>query len=134
MKFVILDNKEIPGFGGARGPILTPTAYNLHDVLKWITFEIDIREVMSDGSYRKLQFNDSRIMKEIDEELEMKRLVKSIEEENTVTVIKEEPKKPVAVNNNVKSKKQSKTNNNKPAEESKKDNKTELVVDELEKM
>lgn len=131
MKFVILDNKEIPGFGGARGPILTPTAYNLHDVLKWITFDIDIREVMSDGSYRKLQFNDERIMKEIDEELEFKRLEKT---EQEVVSIKEEITKPVENNKTNNSKKPSKTPNKKPVEDSKKEDKIELVVDELEKM
>ena len=132
MKFVILDNKEIPGFGGARGPILTPTAYNLHDVLKWITFDIDIREVMSDGSYRKLQFNDERIMKEINEELEFKRLEKAEQEE--VASIKEEITKPVENNKTNNSKKVSKVPNKKPVEESKKEDKVELVVDELEKM
>ena len=132
MKFVILDNKEIPGFGGARGPILTPTAYNLHDVLKWITFDIDIREVMSDGSYRKLQFNDERIMKEINEELEFKRLEKAEQEE--VTPIKEDNTKPAETYKNNKSKKASKAPNKKPVEESKKEDKVELVVDELEKM
>ena len=132
MKFVILDNKEIPGFGGARGPILTPTAYNLHDVLKWITFDIDIREVMSDGSYRKLQFNDERIMKEINEELEFKRLEKAEQEE--VTSIKEDVTKPAETYKNNKSKKVSKAPNKKPVEESKKEDKVELVVDELEKM
>ena len=132
MKFVILDNKEIPGFGGARGPILTPTAYNLHDVLKWITFDIDIREVMSDGSYRKLQFNDERIMKEINEELEFKRLEKAEQEE--VTSIKEDNNKPAENYKNNKSKKASKVPNKKPVEESKKEDKVELVVDELEKM
>ena len=132
MKFVILDNKEIPGFGGARGPILTPTAYNLHDVLKWITFDIDIREVMSDGSYRKLQFNDERIMKEINEELEFKRLEKAEQEE--VTSIKEDNTKPVENNKTNNSKKASKVPNKKPVEESKKEDKVELVVDELEKM
>lgn len=87
MKFVILDNKEIPGYGGVRGPIVTPTAFDLHDVLKWITFEIDIREVMPDGSYRKLQFNDERIMKEIDEELNRKRLeTENCREAVTVTI------------------------------------------------
>lgn len=131
MKFVILDNKEIPGFGGARGPILTPTAYNLHDVLKWITFDIDIREVMSDGSYRKLQFNDERIMKEIDEELEFKRLERA---EQEVVSIKEETIKPVETNKNNKSKKPSKISNKKSDEESKKEDKVELIVDELEKM
>ena len=132
MKFVILDNKEIPGFGGARGPILTPTAYNLHDVLKWITFDIDIRDVMFDGSYRKLQFNDERIMKEINEELEFKRLEKAEQEE--VASIKEEITKPVENNKTNNSKKASKVPNKKPVEESKKEDKVELVVDELEKM
>ena len=138
MKFVILDNKEIPGYGGVRGPIVTPTAFDLHDVLKWITFEIDIREVMSDGSYRKLQFNDERIMKEIDEELNRKRLeAENCREAVTVTIprqlntIKTELKKD-------KPKQQSKVEPTKKEESkpTKNDGKnpSTIVVDDLEKI
>lgn len=66
MKFVILSSCEIPGFGGARGPVLTPQEYDLHLVLRMITNGVDIREVMEDGSYRKLVFNDPAVMKAID--------------------------------------------------------------------
>lgn len=66
MKFVILSSCEIPGFGGARGPVLTPQEYDLHLVLRMITNGVDIREVMEDDSYRKLVFNDPAVMKAID--------------------------------------------------------------------
>lgn len=61
MKFVILHTGVIPGYGNARGPVMTPQEYDLKDVLKWVSHGIDIREVMEDGSYRKLEFNDRRI-------------------------------------------------------------------------
>ena len=34
------------------------------------------RRLWKDGSYRKLEFNDERVMKELDEELERKRIEK----------------------------------------------------------
>lgn len=61
MKFVIMHMGEIPGYGHVRGPVLTPQSYDLNEVLKWISRGIDIREVMKDGSYRKLNFNDRRL-------------------------------------------------------------------------
>lgn len=127
MKFVILDNKEIPNFGGVRGPILTPAHYNLHEVLKWITFEIDIREVMDDGSYRKLEFNDERIMKEIDEELNRKRLEKENEPKTDVDVT---PERPIIITPVEKPKKE------KPRQPQKIEpiKKEDLAIDELEKM
>lgn len=137
MKFVILDNKEIPGYGGVRGPIVTPTAFDLHDVLKWITFEIDIREVMPDGSYRKLQFNDERIMKEIDEELNRKRLeAENCREAVTVTIprqlntIKTELKKDKPKQPKVEP---TKKEESKPTKNDGK-NPSTIVVDDLEKM
>ena len=65
MKFVILDNRSLPEFNGVRGPILTPRFYDIHLVLRWIAAGIDIREVMEDGSYRKLEFNDERVMRRL---------------------------------------------------------------------
>lgn len=141
MKFVILDNKEIPGYGGVRGPIVTPTAFDLHDVLKWITFEIDIREVMPDGSYRKLQFNDERIMKEIDEELNRKRLEAEVEVLDTIdksskVVTKYVPK---AIEKELKKDKQQtkvepvKKEESKPTKNDGK-NPDVMVIDDLEKM
>ena len=66
------------------------------------------------------------------EELEFKRLEKAEQEE--VTSIKEDITKPAETYKNNKSKKASKVPNKKPVEESKKEDKVELVVDELEKM
>lgn len=129
MKFVILDNKEIPNFGGIRGPIMTPTSYNLHDVLKWITYDIDIREVMPDGSYRKLVFNDDRLMKEIDEELNRKRLETQFNK-------KEVPKieKNIVNKNKVEEKPKFTKNINKVVDSKKAENIDKLVVDQLEKL
>ena len=64
MKFVILTNKIIPGFT-VKGPILTPTEYDIYQVLRWVAAGVDIREVMEDGSYRKLSFNDERLVAEL---------------------------------------------------------------------
>ena len=68
MKFVILHRKQIPGFSVC-GPILTPMEYDIHQVLRWVAAGVDIREVMEDGSYRKLSFNDKRLMEELDKKL-----------------------------------------------------------------
>lgn len=67
MKFVIMHTGEIPGYGHVRGPVLTPQAYDLSTVLKWVSHGVDIREVMEDGSYRKLTFNDRRLKSAIEE-------------------------------------------------------------------
>lgn len=133
MKFVILDNKEIPNFGGVRGPIMTPTTYNLHDVLRWITFDIDIREVMPDGSYRTLQFNDERIMKEIDEELNRKRLesLSTAEEDVVSTPVKNTLNKPKVEEKPKFNKPLNNKNNSNKNNSAVKDN---LVVDQLEKL
>lgn len=66
MKFVIMHMGEIPGYGHVRGPVLTPQSYNLNEVLKWISHGVDIREVMDDGSYREMKFNDRRLKEAID--------------------------------------------------------------------
>ena len=96
MKFVIMSNCVLPECG-VRGPVLTPRYYDIHLVLRWIAAGVDIREVMEDGSYRKLEFNDERVMKELDEELERKRIEKEqkikLLEETKVEVKKPAPKK-----------------------------------------
>ena len=81
MKFVIMNNGTIPGVG-VKGPVLTPRSYDIHQVLKWIVTGVDIREVMEDGSYRKLIFNDERLMQELGKKLDDTRQEKiSVEEE-----------------------------------------------------
>lgn len=149
MKFVIMSRGQLPFYNGACGPILTPVAYDIHLVLKWIATGVDVREVMDDGSFRKLEFNDERVMKELDEDLERKRIekeqhVKLLEEEQKVEVKKVVPKKvniyPAEPVKPVKEKKKEK-----PIVEKKKElvvkeepivekKKTELEVDELEPM
>lgn len=89
MRFVILSSCAIPGYGGIRGPVLTPQEYDLHLVLKMISNGIDIREVMDDGEYRSLEFNDTRVMKAIDKGFTAK---KEIGAEVPIVNIKEEVK------------------------------------------
>ena len=98
MKFVIMKNGTIPGVG-VKGPVLTPRSYDIHQVLKWIVAGVDIREVMEDGSYRKLIFNDKRLMQELgknlddtrQEKLAVEEEVKKMEKERRI-VHKEKPK------------------------------------------
>lgn len=97
MKFVVLDSKVLPDLGGVRGPVLTPQEYDLHMVLRWLACEIDVREVMEDGSFRKLRFSDQRLMDAIDQkEIVKKQSVKVKEvvepKKEQKPVIKEEPK------------------------------------------
>lgn len=68
MKFIIYNDAVIPGYNGIRGPIMTPRKYNLHEVLNWIACGVDVREVMPDGSYRRLEFNDKKLNEMIDKE------------------------------------------------------------------
>ena len=141
MKFVILSRGQLPFYNGACGPILTPVAYDIHLVLKWLAAGVDIREVMDDGSFRKLEFNDERVMKELDEDLERKRIekeqhIKLLEEEQKVDAKKvvtkkmniypPEPVKPVK-----EKKKEKPVVKEEPKVEKKK---SELEVDELEPM
>lgn len=65
MKFVILSNKKIPGFGGIKGPILTPQEIPLKKVLNMVSLGFEVFEVMEDGSRRKVQFSDERILSEM---------------------------------------------------------------------
>ena len=65
MKFVILSTKRLPN--GQHGPILTPAEYDVYLVLKFLALGIDVREVMEDGSYRKLEYNDAKLFEIIKE-------------------------------------------------------------------
>lgn len=65
MKFVIMSNKKIPGFGGIKGPILTPQEIPLEKVLNMVSLGFEVFEVMEDGSRRKVQFSDERILCEM---------------------------------------------------------------------
>ena len=71
MKCVILSRKIIPGYG-VKGPILSPAEYDIHQILKWINVGIDVREVMEDGSYRKLNVNDPKLMGLLNEKVNKK--------------------------------------------------------------
>lgn len=64
MRCVILSNKLIPGYN-VKGPVLSPMEYDPHLVMGWIINGIDVREVMEDGSHRKLNVNDARLIAEI---------------------------------------------------------------------
>lgn len=140
MKFVIMSRGQLPFYNGACGPILTPVAYDIHLVLKWLAAGVDVREVMDDGSFRKLEFNDERVMKELDEDLERKRIEKEqrikLLEEQKVEVKKVVPKKmniypPEPVKPVKEKKKEKPVVKEEPKVEKKK---PELEVDELEPM
>lgn len=138
MKFVILSSCEIPGFGGARGPVLTPKEYDLHLVLRMITNGVDIREVMEDGSYRKLVFNDPAVMKAID-----KGFTKAHNEEEKPPVVelnnsnktKPRKKKDEPVKNNTSKEDEELAQLEKEIEALEKEEKsTEIQIDNLEEM
>ena len=65
MKFIIKSNAKIPGFGGIRGPILTPQEIPAKKVLDMVSKGCKIYEVMEDGSHRKVEFSDSRVFEEM---------------------------------------------------------------------
>lgn len=94
MKFVILSSTVIPGFNGQRGPLLTPQELDVKSVLKMVGCGIDVREVMSDGSYRKVEFSDDRLTnylsnKIMKEEMKVKEKPKVTKVEELKTEIKE---------------------------------------------
>ena len=69
MKFVILSSKILPGYDVC-GPILSPAEYDIHLILRWINFGIDVREYMEDGSFRKLKQNDPKLVELLNEKIE----------------------------------------------------------------
>ena len=127
MKFVVLDNRELPMYNGVKGPILTPTAFDIQLVLKLLAFGIDVREVMEDGSFRKLEFNDERVMRELDEKFEMKR----IEKEQKIKLVEQKPVTKKVTNKKVVVRPQPKKEEEVKEPEVKKE--PELFVDDLKK-
>lgn len=71
MKFVILSNKKLPGYD-VMGPILSPAEYDVHQVLKWLMMGIDVREVMDDGTHRKLTIHDEKLSEMVKEKTNSK--------------------------------------------------------------
>ena len=71
MKFVILSNKKLPGYS-VMGPILSPAEYDVHQVLKWLMMGIDVREVMEDGTHRKLTIHDEKLAELVKEKTNAK--------------------------------------------------------------
>lgn len=120
MKFVILSSAVIPGFNGQRGPLLTPQELDVKSVLKMVGCGIDVREVMPDGSYRKVEFSDDRltnylsnkIIQKQEKEMKIEEKAKDIKIQETKTEIKEF--------NNYKNRDKKKFNNNKKDEKTKK--------------
>jgi hypothetical protein len=142
MKFVILSNKAIPMFNGMRGPVMTPTEYDIHLVLRWISLGLDIREVMEDGSYRKLKHNDPKLMellsKKLDENAKKRQerkekidneVVKEIIPQGNIK-IKEEKK---IFKQPVPKKEEPKKQENKKNDVKKEEPKKDLFIDDLEK-
>lgn len=62
MLFVIMTTGEIPGYGGIRGPVLTPQPYELPEVMKLVKSGVDVRLVQENGEYRKITFNDPLLL------------------------------------------------------------------------
>ena len=87
MKFVILSNKKIPGFGGIKGPILTPQEIPLKKVLNMVSLGFEVFEVMEDGSRRKVQFSDERILSEMIKQKLTKKFCKVYPPIESVTLV-----------------------------------------------
>lgn len=87
MKFVILSNKKIPGFGGIKGPILTPQEIPLQKVLNMVSLGFEVFEVMEDGSRRKVQFSDERILSEMIKQKLTKKFCKVYPPIDSVTLV-----------------------------------------------
>lgn len=87
MKFVITSNKKIPGFGGIKGPILTPQEIPLKKVLDMVSLGFEVFEVMEDGSRRKVQFSDERILCEMINQKLTKKYCKVYPPIDSVTIV-----------------------------------------------
>jgi hypothetical protein len=137
MKFVILSTNIIPVFN-VRGPVLSPAEYDIQLVLRWIRLGVDVREVMEDGSYRKLKHDDEKLMellnKDCDKNKENKSekvVPKNIKPQGNVRI--KEENRPIKKPNNVK-KDEPKKEEKKPKDEVKeKQVNQDLIIDNLEK-
>lgn len=93
MKFVILSSVPIPGFNGQRGPLLTPQCLDAKLVLKMVAMGIDVKEVMEDGSYRDVEFSDSRLIAEMANANKIKSVKEEAEQKKVIEEVKEPEKK-----------------------------------------
>lgn len=84
MKFIIKSNAKIPGFGGIRGPILTPQEIPAKKVLDMVSKGCKIYEVMEDGSHRKVEFSDSRVFEQMMKEKKPTSSVETKVKEKTI--------------------------------------------------
>lgn len=147
MKFVILSAKPLPMCNGIHGPILSPAEYDVYLVLKMLAARIDVREVMDDGSYRKLDHNDKKLLELLDEKnknnmeklKERRNRTREVENMPQGNVrLKEERKNNLPVNKPKKEKNKEDFKKQKPKEEvkhevKKEEPKVDLIIDELEK-
>lgn len=147
MKCVILSAKPLPMYNGIHGPILSPAEYDVYLILKFLAAGIDVREVMDDGSYRKLDYNDEKLLELLDEK-NKNNMEKLKERRNRTRVVENIPQGNVRLkeecNNNLPVNKPKKGKNKedfkkqKPKEEvkhevKKEEPKVDLIIDELEK-
>jgi hypothetical protein len=147
MKCVILSAKPLPMYNGIHGPILSPAEYDVYLILKFLAAGIDVREVMDDGSYRKLDCNDEKLLELLDEK-NKNNMEKLKERRNRTRVVENIPQGNVRLkeerNNNLPVNKPKKEKNKedfkkqKPKEEvkhevKKEEPKVDLIIDELEK-
>jgi hypothetical protein len=147
MKCVILSAKPLPMYNGIHGPILSPAEYDVYLILKFLAAGIDVREVMDDGSYRKLDYNDEKLLEMLDEK-NKNNMEKLKERRNRTRVVENIPQGNVRLkedrNNNLPVNKPKKEKNKedfkkqKPKEEvkpevKKEEPKVDLIIDELEK-
>ena len=151
MKFVILSTKPLPMYNGVHGPILTPAEYDVHLVLKFIACGIDVREVMEDGSYRKLEYNDAKLLELLNEKnKENKRNLEEIRDrkkynkdhiaqgnvrlkEERIKPHIEKPKKEKNREELKKPRPDKEEMKQRPEENKKEEPKKNLIIDELEK-
>lgn len=147
MKCVILSAKPLPMCNGIHGPILSPAEYDVYLILKFLAAGIDVREVMDDGSYRKLEYNDEKLLELLDEKnknnmeklKERRNRTREVENMPQGNVrLKEERKNNLPVNKPKKEKNKEDFKKQKPKEEvkhevKKEEPKVDLIIDELEK-
>ena len=143
MRFVILSAKPLPIGNGVHGPILSPAEYDVHLVLKLLALRIDVREVMEDGSYRKLDSNDEKLLEllkaksnknreNIKEHRNAERVVNKLPQGNVK--LKGEVIKTSPAPKKEKQKPKEEVKKQKPKEEVKQEEpKKEFIIDELEK-
>ena len=140
MKFVILSNKRLPGYN-VLGPILSPAEYDVHLVLRWLMNNIDVREVMDDGSYRKLTIHDERLNELVQEKTTEKMEERKQCSSEKITEVKpqgnvklkEQVIKPKKEQPTVQPKKEATKIVEQPKKEKNVVEKPEIFIDELEK-